>query len=63
MKIIFISIIVFFIICTSVVIYKLISRELKKKSAILQKIKNECKSEEERNIALNNLKKEIQKKL
>lgn len=63
MKIIFISIIVFFIICTSVVIYKLISRELKKNSAILQKIKNEYKSEEERNIALNNLKKRNTKKV
>lgn len=63
MKIIFISIIVFFIICTALVIYKLISRELKKNSEIQKKIINQCKSEEERNIALNNLKKNNKKKV
>jgi hypothetical protein len=56
MKIIFFSIIGIFIICTALVIYKLISRELKKNSEIQKKIINECKSEEERNIALNKLK-------
>ena len=69
MKIIFIlkctPIIVFLIIiiCTALVIYKLISRELKKNSEIQKKIINECKSEEERNIALNNLKKNNKKKV
>ena len=62
MKIIFFSIIGIFIICTALVIYKLISRELKKNSEIQKKIINECKSEEERNIALNKLKRKNIKK-
>ncbi len=62
MKIIFFSILGIFIICTALVIYKLISRELKKNSEIQKKIINEYKSEEERNIALNKLKRKNIKK-
>ncbi|WP_296686424.1 hypothetical protein [Treponema sp. UBA3813] len=40
----------------------MISRELKKNSEIQKKIINECKSEEERNIALNKLKRKNIKK-
>ena len=62
MKITFILIIGIFIICTSFVIYKLVSRELKKNSEIQNKIINESKSEEEKNIALNKFKRKNIKK-
>ncbi|MCR5763899.1 MAG: hypothetical protein K6G00_11015 [Treponema sp.] len=60
MKIILILIIGIFITCTAYVIYKLISREIKN---ISKNQINECKSEEEVYIALNNLKRKNIKKV
>ena len=56
MKIIFYIFTVLFILIIFLVVYKLISRELKKNSEIQKKILNECKTEEECNTALKNLK-------
>ena len=54
---------ILFIIIISLVVYKLISRELTNNSGIQKKIINECKTEVERNIALSNLRRRNKRKL
>ena len=58
MKIIFIV----FVFLVGFIVYKFISKELKKSLEIQKKILNDCKTEEERTDALNNLKRNNIKK-